>query len=323
MKNLFLPLLLLLFCSGSLLAQDEANFSHYTVNPVLVNPAASGLRGFHQLQVNGRYQWSGISDSPKSLNALYNGPLGDKFGLGVGVLSENAGLLSRTKAMVNYSFFFDIKEDFFLSAGFSTEFQQLRLRSSAIFADITNGNKYYDLNDPIAENAVAGIGRFDVALSVMAGFGNPVTQGSQERPTYLGVTFSNIVGNRLDNIAIVDVNKSSPFDYYMLLAGHKIKSSSSNVSIEPSIFLRRIKNAPFQADLNLNVGLLNDKFITGISYRSLGAVGLLLGAKAANIQFFYSFDLSLQEISTYASGTGTHEVTFAIAFDPQKYGSKK
>jgi hypothetical protein len=110
MKNLFLPLLLLLFCSGSLLAQDEANFSHYTVNPVLVNPAASGLRGFHQLQVNGRYQWSGISDSPKSLNALYNGPLGDKFGLGVGVLSENAGLLSRTKAMVNYSFFFDIKE---------------------------------------------------------------------------------------------------------------------------------------------------------------------------------------------------------------------
>ena len=108
MKNLILPLLILFFCSGSLLAQDEANFSHYTVNPVLVNPAASGLRGFHQLQINGRYQWAGVTDSPKSLNALYNGPLGNKFGLGVGVLSENAGLLSRTKAMVNYSFFFDI-----------------------------------------------------------------------------------------------------------------------------------------------------------------------------------------------------------------------
>ena len=78
----------------------------------------------------------------------------------------------------------------------------------------------------------------------MAGFGNPVTEGSHERPTYLGVTFSNIVGNRLDNIAIVDVNKSSPFDYYMVLAGHKIKSSSSNVSIEPSVFLRRKPKAP-------------------------------------------------------------------------------
>jgi type IX secretion system PorP/SprF family membrane protein len=323
MKNLILPLLILLFCLGSLLAQDEANFSHYTVNPVLVNPAASGLRGFHQLQVNGRSQWAGITDSPKSINALYNGPLGNKFGLGVGVLSESAGLLSRTKAMVNYSFFFDIKEDFFLSAGFSTEFQQLRLKSSAIFADINKGNKYYDLNDPIAENAVAGIGRFDVALSVMAGFGNPLNSGTNERPTYLGVTFSNIVGNRLDNIAIVDINKSSPFDYYMLLAGHKIKSETSKISVEPSVFLRRIKNAPFQADLNVNVGMLNDQFITGISYRSIGAVGFLLGAKAANIQFYYSFDLSFQEISTYVSGTSTHEVTFAISFDPRKYGNKR
>jgi hypothetical protein len=131
------------------------------------------------------------------------------------------------------------------------------------------------------------------------------------------VTFSNIVGNRLDNIAIVDVNKSSPFDYYMLLAGHKIKSETNNISVEPSVFLRRIKNAPFQADLNVKVGLLNDQFITGLSYRSLGAVGLLLGAKAANIQFYYSYDLSLQEISNYASGTGTHEVTFSIAFGPK------
>jgi hypothetical protein len=71
------------------------------------------------------------------------------------------------------------------------------------------------------------------------------------------------------------------------------------------------------------VGLLNDQFITGVSYRSIGALGFLLGAKAANIQFYYSFDLSLQEISSYASGTGTHEVTFAISFDPNKFGAKQ
>ena len=69
--------------------------------------------------------------------------------------------------------------------------------------------------------------------------------------------------------------------------------------------------------------MLNDQFITGVSYRSIGAVGFLLGAKAANIQFYYSFDLSLQEISSYASGTGTHEVTFAIAFDPSKNSMKR
>jgi len=326
MKYAFFPpmlLLLLLGSPGAILAQDEANFAHYTVNPVLVNPAASGLRGFHQLQMNGRYQWAGIAESPKSLQALYNGPLGNKFGIGLGVLSETAGLLARTKAMLNYSFFFDINEDFFLSAGFATEFQQLRLKSTGIFADVAKGNKYYDLNDPIAENAVAGIGRFDVALSLMAGFGKPIAQGSQERPTYLGVTFSNIVGNRLDNIAIVDKDRTSPFDYYMLLAGHRIASGSGKVSVEPSMFLRRIKNAPFQADLNVKVGLLNDQFVTGVSYRSLGAVGFLLGSRAANIQFFYSFDLSLQEISTYASGTGTHEVTFALAFLNRQTSSKR
>jgi bacteriorhodopsin len=46
MKRFLYPLLFLLAVSGlnRLQAQDEAIFSHYIINPILINPAVAGFQ---------------------------------------------------------------------------------------------------------------------------------------------------------------------------------------------------------------------------------------------------------------------------------------
>ena len=113
-------------------AQDGAIFSHYNITPVLINPSAAGFNNMHQFQLNARAQWTGFADSPQTYAAQYNGPLGDNFGIGVGVLSETAAQMQRLRAHLNYAFRFDIGDNVKLSAGFSTEYQQIGLDNAIL-----------------------------------------------------------------------------------------------------------------------------------------------------------------------------------------------
>src|SRR5210317_2146419 len=96
MKRLILFFSILLSVQA-LHAQDEAIFTHYNINPVLINPAASGFDDAYQVLLNARASWSGFPDAPQTYGAQFNGPLGNTFGVGVGVLSESAAHLSRVR----------------------------------------------------------------------------------------------------------------------------------------------------------------------------------------------------------------------------------
>ena len=49
-------------------AQDEAVFTHYHINPILINPAHAGFTELHHIQMNLRNQWAGF---PRSSFYLY------------------------------------------------------------------------------------------------------------------------------------------------------------------------------------------------------------------------------------------------------------
>lgn len=60
-------------------------------------------------------------------------------------------------------------------------------------------------------------------------------------------------------------------------------------------------------DFNLQAGFLNNKLITGLTYRYLGALGLLLGTELDGFHFYYSYDLSFADFQAYSNGS--HELT--------------
>lgn len=289
-------LLIVCLLSGlfqSLYAQDEAIFNQYHITPILINPAAAGFEEGHQLQLNARGQWSGFVDAPQTYAVNYNGAVGKTFGLGIGILSETAAQLSRTRAQLNYAFRFTVKEKVKISAGFGTRYERLSLDNS-----ITSGS-FFDLADDIVSDALTGQGAFDASLGIYSTINDD---------TYMGLTVTNLVRTRLDQI--VTANQESLLKYFIFQVGHKFRVPDLKFTLEPSLLIRQVKDAPFQMDLNLKAGFLDDQLITGISYRALGAVGMLLGTRLNSFYLYYSYDLSFQRFQRY--NMGSHEISFAF-----------
>ena len=271
MKKLILLLGLVSVLQTLVHAQDEALFMHYNISPILINPAAAGFDETYNLQFNARMQWTGFEDAPKTFAARYNGPLGRTFGLGVGVFTETAAQMSRSKLQLDYAFRYPVNEDWKLAFGFFTEFQQMR-----IDGDITD-SPFYDPADALLVDLLNGKGQFDAALGIY---------GTFRENTYGGLTFNNLVSSRLSEIAGVGTSESF-FSYYTFNLGHRFELTQQKVSLEPSILLRQIRNAPFQMDLNLKAGFLDEQLIAGLSYRAgLGAMGILLGTRLTNFNLY-------------------------------------
>jgi len=296
MKRFFITISIALL-TVSAYAQNESLISHYLIAPILINPAVAGFKETHQIIFNGRTQWTSFPDAPKTIGVQYNGPLGKTFGLGVGLSSESAARLSLLKFKLNYAFRFNIQETVKLAIGFSTEYQQMRLGSNILSQPI------YDFDD-ILNSAINGRQVFDASFGIFGTFNDQ---------TFAGISFANLIGARLDDI--VSSNDERNFlRYYLVYAGHKLVLNDGAISVEPSLLLRQIQDAPFQADVNLKLGFMEDRIIGGLSYRSIKTVGLLFGTEVSeSFRFFYSFDMTLQDIQQFSSGG--HEISIGVGLN--------
>ncbi len=283
-------------------AQDEAIFSHYNIMPVLINPSAAGFGDMHQFQLNARAQWSGFVDAPQTYSAQYNGPLGDNFGIGLGVLTETAAHMMRLRAHLNYAFRFEVSEAVKLSAGFSTEYQQVRLDNGVA------ASTFFQEGDRIIEDFMDGRGVFDASIGVFSSF---------NENTKVGLAFTNLVRSRLSNVS-GQGNNEPILKYYTFYAAHNFLVEDLNFTLEPSLMVRNVRDVPSQVDINLKASFLDESLTTGLSYRSLGALGLLLGTKLSNFAFYYSYDLFFQDFQQY--NDGSHEVTVVLSFG-RDYGN--
>ncbi len=281
-------------------AQDEAIFTHYHITPVLINPAAAGFSDNFQLQFNARAQWTGFPDAPQTFGAMFNGPVGKTFGVGLGVSSETAAQMTRLKGQLNWAFKFNFGENVKMAAGFSAAYQQLMLDNA-----ITDGN-FFQPGDNIVEENLDGRRDFDASVGLF---------GSIRENTRLGLSFVNLIQTRLDDVVGTTTN-SSALQYYTFFLGHEFEIVDLNFTLEPSVMARKIKDAPSQVDINLKAGFLDEQLITGLSYRTLGALGVLLGAKLSNFNVFYTYDVSFQRFQKF--NTGSHEITVMLNFEKKK-----
>lgn len=291
---LIIPFVLCLLQGAT--AQDEAVFMHYQINPMLINPAAAGFSDAYQLHLNARAQWTGFEGSPRTVGGFFNAPVGPTFGIGVGLISETAAQMTRLKGQLNAAFRFRIGDDWKIALGPMFEVQQLRVDNSA-----TN-SPFFDPGDIVLDDFLGGRSRLDAAL----GF-----RGTFRENTFAGLTFNNLVRSRLESISGVESN-SSFLSFYTFNFGHRFEIEDLKMSLEPSLMLRQIKDTPFTVDFNVMAGFMDDQLMAGMSYRSLGALGLLLGTKLPMFNLYYSYDVSFQRFQQFNSGS--HEVTLAFSF---------
>lgn len=299
MKN-FILLIAFLATAWTASAQYEAVFSHYHINPILVNPSLAGFNDAHRLQLNLRNQWTGFTNAPTTYAVSYNGPIGKTLGLGVGVLSESIAQITRYRFQLNYAFRYQI-QDVKIAAGFSTEFQKFQLANSV------TDNRLYEDGDFKITDVVDGRNVFDASVGIYARI---------KDATFIGLAIPNLVSERLTQIAgSPTIDNSRQFIFNV---GHEFNLETYNVKIEPSLMVRKIQNVPILIDFNLIGKFLDDRFNAGLTYRTGpgDAIAILLGTKVSNINVFYSYEVFFGGFQRYNSGT--HEVTVAFDFGGEK-----
>lgn len=296
MKKLF-TFALILSSLSIIKAQDESTFTHTMVNPFIVNPGYTGITGDHQIMFHMRNSWSGFKNAPNTYAVSWNGPVADRLGMGLMLLTDNAGVMSRYRGQFAFGYNFYANENFKIGAGLSAEFHQERLRSSV------TDNPLYEPGDDLIDDRLNGAQWFDASMGIYGDFRNTL---------YFGLSTANMVRARLDDIDD-DSFAQEIFNHWMFQLGYRFNLKEHDVIIEPSVFVRSNRNAPFLVDMGLRASFLNQRVTGGLLYRagSGGMLGLLIGTSINTFRVQYSYDIGLQRFQEYSSGS--HEITIGFS----------
>jgi len=298
MNRILYIILLAAFCN-TVAAQvryfDERYISSLAfLNPIMVNPGASGAMGTHQIIVNYKNKWASFPDSPKSYHLSYDGPVAERLGFGVLAAADSNGALETSKVQASLSYTIEsVKNKIY--AGFSAEYIKHGLSGEVLT------HKYIDQGDGIINERELGNGFFDVSVGAYGVYDKKITYG---------IALPSLVSSRIDKNSIDNFSRDIGF---ILNAGYIYSKPDIDAVFEPSIYLKQLNNVPVHADINLLGRFADDKFRGGITYTVGGdqKVGFIVGTAFNAMNVNYSYNASRHEFQTY--NNGSHE--FSLRFD--------
>jgi type IX secretion system PorP/SprF family membrane protein len=301
MKKSLLAIFFFLAIAAKMVAQDEATFNHYTINPVLVNPAFTGNDDKYHVFGHYRTQWTGFVNAPQTYALSINGPLADKVGIGAMLVSEKFGLTNRLRGQLSYAYHYkNEKQGFQAGFGFSTEFHRTSIDNSVL----TNG--FYEAVDRNVEAAMKNTTIFDATVGGYVVLNKKIT---------IHVASPNLIRARLGQISSDTVASDKSFLRQFVLGATYKSVLSDKLTIEPSIQMRRVFQAPLEVEMNLMARFMDERFSAGMYFRpgSSGAMGLTMGIKESFFQIYYSYNASIGEFKTYSQQG--HEITLGITLN--------
>jgi len=285
MKNIFL--LILLLSGTTAFAQQNALFSQYKFNKLLINPAYAGNSKVLTFDLLNRYQWVGIDGAPRTITFSGHSPIRNPHvGLGFYMYSDVVGPSRDQGIMGTYAYRIRMQEGtlaFGLHAGFS---------HIAIDWD------KLDVEDPAINIQGQGRNRFmpDASFGVFY---------SSSR-FYGGISSTQLLQNEY---GMTIKNGSSSYSrlmrHFYVMVGYAFPVSE-NLAFRPSALVKYVEHAPIQMELDASF-LINNTLWLGAAYRSKEAVVLLAEFNIGhNLRIGYSYDIWMNDLMGY--NKGSHEI---------------
>lgn len=301
MRNLILILVLAFFgLRGSAQELTLPQLSQYLAdNPFVMSPTYAGIGDHIKVRVNGLTQWVGIEDAPDTQSLAADARLGNKSGLGFLLYNDSNGETKQRGARISFAHHLTIDkyDDEFLSFGISYNFNQFRI-------DIEN----FDNPDPgVTDDRSTTNHNFDVGVLYRI------------NKFYLSLNASNLLDKDLTKFnPIFEPNRLR--NYYLYTGYRYTKDKNSKLEIEPSVFFQWFESdGRSVTDLNMKFRWYDyeDYYYAGVNYRFLNDqignplyVAPIAGLKKSNFYFGYSYQVILNEILGFS--TGTHVVTLGV-----------
>lgn len=298
MKKSILIVIAGLFSTVCATAQYDAMFTQYMFNEMYINPGYTGSKEAMAVNLTHRQQWVNFPGRPITTSFTLHGPLANnKMGLGLSVLNEQIGKLSRNLVYLNYAYRIKTGDKGHLSFGIMGGIHNQVNKLSELKAT-ESGDIQIAQNTPnlIAPNF--GFGIYYYTNKFYAGISIP----RMIDDSYMFDQSGSFVKKTSFN--------AEKFHYYLTIGN--VFEINEDLKIKPQAMVKMVQNAPLQYDLNVNF-LIKNKIWAGISYRSGSDVSALLGLQV-NPQFLvnYSYDYSLTQIQKYSQGS--HEITLGYLF---------
>ena len=292
--NRILFTLVLTFFLGLSYAQQEAQYTQFMHNKLVINPAYAGAREVPSLMALYRSQWTGFNGAPKSILFSFNSPLVDnRVGFGLTISNHSAGILESWYANMSYSYKIQLGKETNVRVALQGSIRQLRYDFNSPSINPLNRNDPSIVDNSLAEQYKGNFG-----------LGFYLTH----QQFYLGASvphfFKNVIGFNEDGTLTAE---ERPHVYVM---GGATFSLNETIKLEPSFLTKYVSGAPFDLDFNLSL-IFDDRIATGLSYRMGG--GALSFAESIDLTLFYkvtqdlgiglAYDFTLSEIKDYTSGS--------------------
>ena len=266
--------------------------SQYVYNPLVINPAFSGITESSSIILMNRNQWTGFVDEPIRTTSIsaHHALNNQKHGLGSLLFSDRTGAINIHGLDLMYSFKFPIFLNYNLSLGISGNIYQY------VFDDSNLNTATFD---PIVNGEIQKKINFD------SNFGFLVYDDF----LFFGASIVNLIQSK---VLTQDINEPNQFarNYYCF-GGYNFTDETTKIGFEQSFLLKKTEFTDFQYDINLKA-IFNNIFWLGAGYRSNDELIALFGFNYDKFSLIYSIDYNYGEIGNYSGAS--HEFSLVFYF---------
>lgn len=283
-KSILIACLAIVFSAK---AQQDPLYSHYMLNPLLINPAYAGLNNNFNAMVGYRTQWTGFEGQPKTFNAsAHTSLVNNKVGAGLLFINDKIGNITNTETNFSVAYKLLLKEKVF-SFGMQAGLQNYR-------------TDYSDLNifDP-GDNAFMG-GERGMRMNVGAG------AILKSEKFFIGLSVPRLIPSTFKNGG----QEFELYNQHFYLSGAYVHYVNERIRLKPSVLLRGVKGAPASVDLAFNVNL-NALHTAGIFTRNFNTYGVLLQTLFKE-QYRFGYVFELPTSKSVGTNFTSHEITIGV-----------
>lgn len=294
-------------------AQTDIQLSQFYEVPSLYNAAAIGLSDNVRVRLGGRLQWLGIDNAPKAFLGTADMPfkfLGKRFGVGIAVSQESAGLYKSLNIGAQLAFKFK-KWGGEWSIGVQPGFYDQAFKGSEVF--IPDDDDYHQSSDEGIPTSDIHGSTFDIAAGIHY----------KHKYFAVGVSATHLTSPSIKLDAAAGSGDTGSTDaaserYYEFKARRTLYFiAEGNIPIKNTLF----EIAPallVKSDFTFTTGeahlrgRYNKMFSFGIGYRYDDALIFSIAADIKNFHIGYSYDYATSAI--HKASSGSHEISLGYCF---------
>lgn len=299
----FFLILFFTLLSNVLIAQQDAQFSHYMYNQLDFNPGSAGSKEAINAALISRQQWMGFPKAPASSVFSVNAPIKPfkiNSGIGISILSDNIAYNKNLGLKLTYAYRMNVNNGMGkLGIGISGGF----INNSLKGADWMTSEGPAAGDPAIPDPNDSGMS-FDMDLGVFYKTDN----------LYLGLSTTHLLQPKIKYKTKSTASFTNARHYY-LTTGYNMALPNPLFDFQPSMLIMS-DGSSMNVDLN-SVVVYNKKIWGGVTYRVKSAVIGMIGIELmSGLKIGYSYDFSASDLNRY--NNGSHEIMVGYSFNIAK-----